>query len=186
MLLSHKLFSLIILLVMCAQAHALKPEDVLGDYWNDPLFGSAAAKQTVQVEILYKLLWPKTQRVAANANIRFVVTNKSDDLHVLAFAKEPEAVIADHEFGHAIADEVYHAQAEKTPDAHHSHIVSSVDKPLPIVLTMDRNPRVLVKPWEFKEVIIQFEAHETVYLFCVLDNHLHEGYISEIQVQGAE
>lgn len=180
------LFSAMLLCIICAQAYALKPEDVLGEYWKDPLFGSAAAKQTVQVEILYKLIWPSQVSVNANQNIRFVVTNKSDSLHMLAFSREPEQVISDQDFKAAVADEVFHAKAEKTPDAHHSHIVSSVDKPRPIVLTMDRQPRVLVKPGEFKEVIIEFEADDRVFLFCVLDDHMDEGYISEIQVQGAE
>lgn len=167
------------------QVWALQPEDVLGEYWKDPLFGSAAAGHTVQVEVLYKLLWPKEAIVPAYTNVRFVVTNKSDQLHLLAFAENPEDLLADEIFAVSMAEDVYHANMEPIVDGQHSHAGSSVDDPKPIVMTLDRKPSVVVRPHEFKEVILQFEPGQELYLFCTLDDHLHDGYISVIRVEDA-
>jgi uncharacterized cupredoxin-like copper-binding protein len=188
LVLCHKFFRhymlplFFLLLVLAANAQALKPEDVLGEYWKDPLFGAAAAKETVQVEILHKLLWPIKTSVTQGENIRFVVTNKSPSLHVLAFSTEPEALVADDDFQQYLKEDLYHAAMEPVVDGQHTHAGTAVDNPKPIVLTMERNPSVLVRPDEFKEVIIQFDAPKDVILFCTIAGHEDEGHRSIIQV----
>lgn len=188
LVLCHKFFRhymlplFFLLLVLAANAQALKPEDVLGEYWKDPLFGAAAAKETVQVEILHKLLWPIKTSVTQGENIRFVVTNKSPSLHVLAFSTEPEALVADDGFQQYLKEDLYHAAMEPIVDGQHTHAGTAVDNPKPIVLTMERNPSVLVRPDEFKEVIIQFDAPKDVILFCTIAGHEDEGHRSIIHV----
>jgi len=176
----HRL--IVLLLALSATAHALKPEDVLGEYWKDPLFGAAAAKETVQVEILHKLLWPKEISVTRGHNIRFVVTNKTPMLHVLAFSEDPETLLVDDDFQVYLQEDLFHASMEPITHGQHTHAGTAVDDPKPIVLTMDRNPSVLVRPEEFKEVIIQFESQTSVTLFCVVSGHEDERHQSVIKV----
>ena len=163
-------------------AHALKPEDVLGEYWKDPLFGSAAAEETVQIEILHKLIWPKAFEVPVGKNIRFVVTNKTEVVHSLALAEDPEALLNDPQFVQLRDEDVFHASQAPVRSEGHVHAGGNVDDPQPIVLTMDRNPSVTVRPGEFKELIVRFDSARQLHLFCTLEEHRFEGFASSFSI----
>ena len=164
-------------------AQAIKPEDVLGEYWKDPLFGAAAAQYTVGVEILHQKLWPEQIDVPQLKNIRFVVTNKSESLHMLAFSSDPEELMSDEKFLSFVKDDVHHALMKPVVDGNHTHAGEDVDNPQPLVKSISQNPTVIVRPNEFKEVLISFDEPGDFELFCVLDEHAGLGYRSIISVE---
>jgi len=173
----------LVCLMLSSTAQALKPEDVLGEYWNDPLFGAAAAQFTVDVEILHRKLWPEEIAVPQFKNVRFVVTNKSEELHLLAFSSHPGKLMADEKFMSFVKDDVHHALMKPVVDGNHTHAGGDVDNPQPLVKKMSQNPTVIVRPNEFKEVLISFDEPGSLELFCVLEDHADQGYRSLIVIE---
>ena len=74
------------LLLASAHTSALQPEDVLGEYWTDPLFGVASAENSQRVEVLYQLLFPEVIEVFSGQTTRFIFENNSDQVHVFLFS----------------------------------------------------------------------------------------------------
>lgn len=169
-MLRHCVFVMIALLNLSVSksAHALEPEAVLGEYWKDPLFGEAAAEHTVRFEILHRTLWPKQASVPINQTVRVVVSNKTDQLQMLAFSDQPAELMLDPEFKLFVDEDILHAQMEPIVDGNHTHAGTDVDRPLPLVKTLDQKPSVLVKPGEFKEFLIRFSEAVEVKVFSVL------------------
>lgn len=162
---------------------ALEPEQVLGEYWKDPLFGEAAAEQTIEIEVLNQRLWPEQVRVPVGKKLRFVATNKSDELHLLAFAAEPAKLMQDSGFQTFLNDEVYHARLTPVVNGQHQHASTNVDDAKSMLKTLSERPTIIVRPNEFKEVLIRFQEAQTLIIFCALDEHRHEGYLSTLHVE---
>ena len=55
-------------------------EEILGEYWKDPLFGEAAANTTISLELLPGMIWPNKVTVPLSKNVRFVFINKSEEM----------------------------------------------------------------------------------------------------------
>lgn len=147
-------------------------ESVLGDYWNDPLFGVAAESRTIQVEILSDRLWPGFIAVPESETIRFIFLNRSKKPHLFAFSSDIRALRQDEAFQKFVADELYHAsQVAKRDPRSHTHSSSSVDEAESIVKLLAQRPTVFVQPNETKEILIRFIETGTVALSCVLDAH---------------
>lgn len=164
--------------------YALSPEQVLGEYWKDPLFGAAASNKDVSLEVLYKTIWPSESRVHVGETVRFIAINKGDELHLLLFSKARSRLQEDTQFQEFVADEVHHAQAAPSASHHHSHHGSAtVDETVDIVKQISQRPTLLIKPGERKETLVRFDHPGKYYVFCVLDDHLDQGYISEIIVE---
>jgi len=170
-------------LLLAKTSIALEPEQVLGEYWKDPLFGEAAAGLTVQVEVLNNKLWPETISVPTGVNIRFVVTNKTEEIHLLAMTADLESLTSDASFKKFLNDEVYHTKLKPVVSGQHQHASTNVDDARSMVKTLDERPTVIVRPREFKEVLVRFSEPNELLLFCALDDHLEAGYSSVLTIQ---
>lgn len=164
-------------------SYALEPESVLGEYWKDPLFGEAAAQTEVNVELLYKLLWPQRVLLNTGQKVRFNVENKTELLHVLALVEEHHAEHATSDFKKFVEEEVIHAEMkDHSAVGHHEHSVASGDAALSLVRTLDQKPTVTVRPDETKELIVRFDQPGVVYLRCVVEGHESLDHNSVIEV----
>jgi len=174
-----------LLCLMCASvAQALTPEQVLGEYWKDPIFGQAAASFNTRIEILNGRIWPREFQAPQGQNARFVFINKTDQPHLLAFTRNESALLKDSSFKQFADDELYHAEQKMNQPrggGHHHHAGSSTDDAQDIVKTMSQRPTVFVSPGEEKEILIRFEAGEKVSIICVLDGHHEMGHRSLLQ-----
>lgn len=178
------LVKVFILGVLCPlYTYALTAEQVLGEYWNDPLFGQAAAEHTVELEVLHRRIWPMEVTVPSEKNIRFIVKNKTEEMHLLAFTKQPERLIADEHFKMFVNDELHHARQSSAAHHHDHHSDGAADKTQDIVKTLDQNPTVLVRNNEEKEILISFSDVGELYVFCVLDEHQKKGYVSKVLIE---
>lgn len=182
---SRALPFVIVMSLSAQQASALKPEDVLGEYWKDPLFGEAAAQHTIEIEILHRKLWPEAMRVPTDKNVRFVVMNKTEELHMLAIASDPERLLEQEKFALRVQEDVLHASMEPIQDGQHTHAGTDVNNPEKLVKSLAQNPTVIVRPGEFKELLVQFEAPAVLNVFCVLNDHRNEGFTSRLRVVDA-
>ncbi len=167
-----KLFSYVLLLTASFNVlSGLTAEDVLGEYWKDPLFGEAAESQTVNVEILHGKIWPEHIKVPLNQAIRFVFLNKSSESHLFAFTNDIVGLMAKESFQKFIQDEIFHSQQVQADPRSHSHSSSSVDDAEAIVKRIDQRPTVFVKPNDVKEILVRFSEQEFIELRCVIDEH---------------
>ncbi|MFT6907848.1 MAG: putative cupredoxin-like copper-binding protein [Oleiphilaceae bacterium] len=168
-----KAFSFILLVLISSIVNAgLTAEDVLGEYWKDPLFGEAAESLTIQVEILSGRIWPGKIKVPQNQTIRFVFLNKSKESHLFAFTNNIDALMAKESFQKFIKDEIFHSkQASQADPRSHSHTSNSVDEAEAIVKRLDQRPTVFVKPNDVKEILVRFKVSGMVELRCVIDEH---------------
>ena len=109
---SHYLLLMFLMLSCLANQCGAGPtaEQVLGEYWKDPLFGEAAADVSIPIELLSSKIWPETINVAADKNIRFVFHNKSDQFHLVAFSADVNGLLNDQAFQNFIKDEVSHSE----------------------------------------------------------------------------
>lgn len=169
----------------CQLAYGITPEQVLGEYWKDPLFGKAASEHTINLEVLHRRIWPMEIKVPTGKNIRFVVQNKTSEAHLIAFSAEPETLMADDGFKKFAQDELYHAsqKAEQGAGHHHHHDMGdAADETQDIVKTLDQKPTVFVSAHDQKEMLINFSKPQTISIFCTLDGHVEDGYISRLDV----
>lgn len=163
-------------------AHALTAEQVLGEYWKDPIFGQAAASFDTRLEVLNGRIWPSEFQAPKGQNARFVFINKTDQPHLLAFTRDEDALLKDVEFKKFAMDELFHAeQMQNQPRGGHHHSGSSADDAQDIVKTMSQRPSVFVSPGEEKEILIRLEHDERVSIICVLDEHYDMGYRSVLE-----
>lgn len=169
-------------------SHAgITAEDVLGEYWKDPLFGEAAESQTIHIEILQGRIWPEQISVPIDQTVRFVLINKSEETHLFAFTNNLAVLRAEPEFKRFIDDELYHAEtAAKAPIHAHSHSGTSVDDAQAIVKLLEQRPTVLVKPEDKKEILIRFTKSELIELHCVIPAHYEKNLKGIIKVLANE
>ena len=160
----------------------LTAEQVLGEYWKDPLFGEAASEATVAVDLLFDQVWPSKITVPSGKNIRFVFFNKSKTPHLMAFSNDISIQLADDRFKKFIKDELFHSQQRVIAGQGHSHSGTSVDDAQALVKTLDQWPTVFVKPDDKKEILIRFNEPTTIFFTCVLDMHEEEVYRGAIDV----
>lgn len=162
-----------IVCVICSfTARALQPEDILGEYWKDPLFGVAAAEQNIQFEVLHKLLFAPKNEVHAGKKTRVVFENKTAEVHVFVFTRDGDNPTKDDSLARFVDDELHHANMAAKPSVgHHDHASTSTDGAKAIVRTMDERPTLTVAPEEFKEIIIRFEDPGTIKVLCMVDGH---------------
>lgn len=157
-------------------------EQVLGEYWKDPLFGEAATELTIYIDILSDRLWPGKIIVPPNKNIRFVFINKSDHPHLIAFSDNPEALLSDPDFTGFVQDELFHSTKKVVMGAGHNHASSNVNDAQAIVKTMSQRPTVFIVPDDQKEIMMRFDTGSPIQLFCAMDMHHLSGYLSEINI----
>ena len=164
--------------------YALEPEEILGEYWKDPLFGVASANQRVQVEVLYGMLFPQTINVPANQRVRFVFQNKSEDIHVFLFEQHGDNALSDDAFKAFVADEVHHASmALSSNDGHvHAHNGANADGTKSIVGRLSDRPTMTLQAHDEREMILMFDAPGMVSLRCILEGHEDLGHESVLKV----
>lgn len=162
---------ILLLLLSTSVSAGITAEDILGEYWKDPLFGEAAESQTVNVEILTGRIWPEKIQVKRDQNIRFVFLNKSTENHMFVFSNSFESLLAKESFQLFIKDEIHHAKQVQVDPRSHSHSSSSIDEAEAIVKRLDQNPSVFVKPDEFKEILIRFSELGIIEFRCVISDH---------------
>ena len=155
-----------------ATAGGITAEAVLGDYKSDPLFGEAAAKESVTIEVGTSRFAPQNIRIAANLNIRFVFTNSSNQTHLMVMASDLNEVLADQPF---IDSYLEHGTNQVAVPSGHSHGNSSAEDASPMVKLIDEHPAVLLIPGDTKEVLVRFSNTHPIQLACVLDEHYKQG-----------
>tara|TARA_R110002167_G_scaffold10958_15_gene49092 strand:+ start:790 stop:1347 length:558 start_codon:yes stop_codon:yes gene_type:complete len=161
----------------------LTAEDVLGEYWTDPLFGEAAESVTVHIDVLNGRMWPEIIKVPEAETIRFVFFNKSKVSHLFVFTNDIDKLMAKESFTNFIQDEIFHSQQEAKADPRsHSHTSSSVDEAEALVKKLDQRPTVFVKPNDVKEILVRFDAPEIIELSCVIDFHKEKRIKGKIEV----
>ncbi len=149
----------------------ITPQSVLGEYWKDPLFGVAAESSTVHIEVLKDRFWPETLTVPTAQIIRFVVTNKTNESHLIAFSNDIKRLTQDDKFKMFVADEVFHSQHKANKQPHnHSHSSNSVDEAEAIVKELEQRPTVMLTRQETKEILIRFNKLEKVSFSCVIEH----------------
>ena len=172
----------ILLATLSFPSWSLEPEDILGEYWKDPLFGVASAQSVHRVEVLYKLLFPKEMEVFTEQKTRFVFENNTDEVHVFLFSSEPSEALEDSDYAAFVRDEVMHAKMEVTTPEGHEHTGSSTDDAKSMVGSLADRPTMTIQPHDTREMIIKFDEPLTLVLRCVLDGHEDLGHESIIKV----
>jgi len=160
----------------------LTAEQVLGEYWKDPLFGEAASEATIFVDLVSDDVWPPKITVPLARNIRFVFLNKSKQPHLMAFSKDIRIQLADERFQKFVDDELFHSQQKVIAGLGHSHASSSVDDAQALVKTLDQWPTVFVKPEDRKEILIRFDELTTISFTCALGDHEEKEYKGLIEI----
>ncbi|UZE95300.1 cupredoxin domain-containing protein [Alkalimarinus alittae] len=155
-----------------SHAAGLTAEAVLGDYQSDPLFGEAAAHESVVIEVGTLRFVPKQINVPTDTNIRFVFTNSSFEPHLMVMALDFNEVLADHAF---INEFLEHGSQEISVPGGHSHGNSSSDDASPMVKLINEHPAVFLKPGDTKEILVKFSDNQPVQIACALDNHHNQG-----------
>lgn len=172
----------VLLLFASSKLSALQPEDVLGEYWTDPLFGVASAEKSQRVEVLYQLLFPEVIEVFTGQTTRFVFENNSDQIHVFLFSAGPDDVQNDDDFKSFVSDELHHASQEIASNDGHVHSSAESDDAKPLVGMLSDRPTMTLQPHDKREIILSFDEPATVILRCVLDGHEELGHQSIINV----
>ena len=162
----------VLFLLETTLAKGLTAEAVLGDYRSDPLFGEAAAQESIIIEVGNLRFAPQSIKVQSNLNVRFVFTNSSYQTHLMVMANDLNEVLSDQAFIDAYLE---HGTAQVNVPGGHSHGNSSSDDASPMVKLVDEHPAVFIKPGETKEVLVRFTDTEDVQLACVLDKHNKQG-----------
>lgn len=182
MLRGIRVISSILLAIVSLPVSSLEPEDILGEYWKDPLFGVASAQSVHRVEVLYKLLFPERLEVFTSQKTRFVFENNTDEVHVFLFSSEPSEALNDREYIDFVNDEVMHARMEVTSNEGHVHSSGNTDDAKSMVGTLADRPTMTIQPHDTREMIIRFDEPATLVLRCVLEGHEDLGHESVIKV----
>ncbi|MFT7186180.1 MAG: hypothetical protein ACI84K_001573 [Pseudohongiellaceae bacterium] len=157
-------------------------EEILGEYWKDPLFGEAASDTTISIELLPGMVWPNKVDVPLSKNVRFVFTNKSAESHLVAFSVDIKKQLKDERFQKFIKDELYHSQQQVIAGPRHSHSGSATGDAEALVKTLDQWPTVFVKPDDKKEILIRFDILTQIPFICVLKAHEDKAYKGVIDI----
>ena len=182
MLLSARVLLGLWLAIYSLSGYALKPEDILGEYWKDPLFGVASAESVHRVEVLYKLLFPEQIEVFTEQKTRFVFENRTDDVHVFLFSAEPTEALSDDEYKAFVEDEVRHARMEVSSADGHVHSNTNTDAAKSMVGRLEDRPTMTIQPKDTREMIIRFDEPTVLVLRCVIEGHEDLGHESRIDV----
>ena len=186
MALCFRTYGFAYLLLASGHISALQPEDVLGEYWTDPLFGVASAESSQRVEVLYQLLFPKVIDVFSGQTTRFIFENNSDQVHVFLFSKQPDEALKDEAFRSFVADELFHATQEIASNDGHVHSNTDSDDAKSMVGSLADRPTMTLKPFDKREIIIAFDEPSTILIRCVLDGHEELGHESVIKVRNGD
>lgn len=171
------------LLGLSLSVYSLEPEDILGEYWKDPLFGVASAENVQRVEVLYKLLFPQEMEVFTGQRTRFVFENKSEDVHVFLFSEEPVQALDDEQYQAFVKDEVMHATMESNHSGGHDHAGGGGNSAAKsMVGRLEDKPTMTIQPNDKREIIIGFDEPTILTLRCVLEDHADMGHESRIRV----
>lgn len=158
--------------IEASTAKGLTAEAVLGDYKSDPLFGEAAAQESIIIEVGDLRIAPQDIKIETNLNVRFVFTNSSFQTHLMIMASKLDEVLSDQ----ALIDSyLEHGTEEVNVPGGHSHANASSDDASPMVKLVDEHPAVLLKPGDTKEVLVRFNDTQSIQLACVLDQHYKQG-----------
>jgi len=157
-------------------------EEILGEYWKDPLFGEAASEATVSIELLPGMIWPDKVTVPLSKNIRFVFINKSEESHLVAFSTDINKQLEDERFQKFIKDELYHSKQQVIGGTAHSHSGQAVGDAEALVKTLDQWPTVFIKPEDKKEILIRFDEVMKLPFICVLETHEEKEYKGVIEI----
>lgn len=176
----------VLLSALPTASFGMTAEQVLGEYWKDPLFGRAASSHEVTLELLYKRIWPERVKIPPEETVRFVAENRGDEVHILLFSRQLDPHATDEKFQTFIRDELHHATQAKRSTHHQHSSGSSVEETVDIVKAVDQRPTLLIKPGEQKEILLRFPETGIYHAFCVLDAHWDEGYSMRIYVEMAE
>lgn len=164
--------------------YSLEPEDILGEYWKDPLFGVASAENVQKVEVLYKLLFPQEMDVFTGQRTRFVFENKTEEVHVFLFSEEPSHALHDEQYQAFVKDEVMHATMPGNHAGGHDHSSAAGNSAAKsMVGSLADKPTMTIQPNDTREMIIRFDAPTTLTLRCVLEEHVEMGHESVIRVR---
>lgn len=162
--------------------YGLEPEDILGEYWKDPLFGVASAESVHRVEVLYKLLFPEQIEAFTEQKTRFVFENRTDEVHVFLFSLEPSEAMGDEKYKAFVEDEVKHARMEVSSADGHVHSNTNTDAAKSMVGTLADRPTMTIQANDTREMIIRFDEPATLVLRCVIEGHEDLGHQSTIKV----
>lgn len=169
---------------MSLSVYSLEPEDILGEYWKDPLFGVASAENVQKVEVLYKLLFPQEMEVFSGQRTRFVFENKTEEVHVFLFSDEPSYAMRDKQYQAFVKDEVMHATMPGDHSGGHDHSSGSGNSAAKsMVGSLEDKPTMTLQPNDTREIIIRFDKPTTLTLRCVLEDHADMGHESRILVK---
>lgn len=159
-------------------AKEITAEMVLGNYRADPLFGQALPGQTVAVMIEPDKLVPAMVMVTSGKIIRLLITNQTQQPHLMVLTTDVEKVLANESYLLSFHDE------EKMRSASvgtHSHTTNtSVENSSPILKTAAEDPALYISPGATKEMLVKVISDAQIDLYCVLDEHHESGYHTKL------
>lgn len=167
------------LVTAIAYAGEITPEMVLGDYQSDPLFGQAQAKQTVAISVEDGHFNPREVIVTHGYNVRFLVSNETDQAHLVVLTKDVSAVLANENYIRSFHDE--EQMRRQTAGTHRHQSNSSVEDASPIVRVVSDDPALYLSPGKTKEMLVKIDQVSSVGLYCVLDGHEMTGYSVQLK-----
>ncbi len=168
---------------MSPEVTALQPEDVLGEYWNDPLFGEAAAQQSLRLELLHRKLFPETVFAERGRTLQLVVDNRTAEAHMLVITDDPQALQNDAKFRRFRDDTLLHEQKTAAmTHHHHEHAEANAEAAQAMVKTLKQRPSVFVRAGERKEILLRFDEINALRVMCVLPGHEELGHHSLLQI----
>lgn len=162
-------------------AQKITAEMVLGDYRSDPLFGQAAPERTIPITIEQGRLMPSEIKVSSGKTVRFLITNESQQPHLIVATDNVARVLANEAYILSFHDE---SAARLSPAGTHTHSGgSSVQDASPMVRTAREDPALYVSPGNSREMLIKVLPAEHLDLFCVLDEHHLHGFQTKIVIE---
>ena len=159
-------------------ASDITPEMVLGDYRADPLFGQAAANKTIAVTIEHKRLKPSNVEVMVGTTMRVLIHNQTEEPHLLVVTDNLPRVLANETYIHSFHDE--EVMRRQTAGTHSHQSNSSVEDAAPIVRQVSDDPALYISPGKSKEMLVFVPEIDSFGLYCVLDGHEKDGYMTKI------
>jgi len=161
----------------------LTAEQVLGEYWKDPLFGEAATEETYVIDLLNGRVLPDEVDIPVSKKVRVIFLNSGPKPHLIAITRNPQELLSDEKFLKFRADELYHSQQVVVSSASHSHSGQSVDNAESMIKTLPQRPTVFVNSNEQKEILLRFDQVEKLQFFCALEGHglAHSGIMNIVE-----
>lgn len=159
-------------------AAELTPEMVLGDYRSDPLFGQAAAKKTITVTIEHQQLNLSSVEVRTGATVRFLFRNETDQPHLMVVTDDLSRVLANEAYINSFHDEALMRRQSAGTHSHQSN--ASVEDASSIVRQVREDPALYISPGKSKEMLVSVPVVGDFGLYCVLDGHEKDGYMTKI------